>query len=128
MSFSAPIEFVKHGWSASQGLVVRTVGGTDWAFADLCGVIPSGTISDGASVPRVFWGIFSPFDGDYFDAAVLHDSIYRNRDSRITRAQADAVFLAAMEHLGVGFFKRRTVYRAVRMFGGSTWNQYRRNP
>jgi len=127
MSFSAPIAFEKHGWSNSQGLIIRTVGDVDWSFAGHCGVIPSGTISDGASVPRFAWSLgISPFDGDYFDAAVLHDFIYRDTETPFTRKQADRIFLAAMVWLGVGFWKRQTVFRAVRMFGGKPWNDNRK--
>lgn len=36
--------------------------------------VPKGTITDGASIPRVLWSLVgSPFTGDYIKAAVVHD-------------------------------------------------------
>lgn len=37
-------------------------------------IVPTGFITDGASVPRIFRGIFSP-TGRYFGAAIIHDYI-----------------------------------------------------
>jgi hypothetical protein len=124
MSFSAPIEFVKHGWSASQGLIIRTVGDVDWVFAGYSGVIEDGQISDGGSVPRCVWSLgISPIEGDWFDGAVLHDSIYRNNVTKFTRKQADLILLAAMKWLGVGFIKRQVIYRVLQVAGWKAWNQ-----
>jgi len=123
--FSTPIDFVKHCWSAGS-LIVRTTNNVEFQsdrFGDI--EIPSGTLSDGASVPRMFWPIFSPFDGDYFDSAVLHDMIYRDRATKFTRAEADLIFLEAMKSLGVGWFKRTLVYRAVRIGGAAPWRNAR---
>jgi hypothetical protein len=37
-------------------------------------VVPDGTVSDGASVPRVFWSIIGgPFEDKYRDASIVHD-------------------------------------------------------
>ena len=44
--------------------------------------VPSGTVTDGASIPRVFWSIIgSPFTGKYLQAAVIHDH-YCNAKNR----------------------------------------------
>ena len=124
--FTASIDFVKHGW-ANGSLIVRTTNNVEFQsdrFGDI--EIPAGTLSDGASVPRMFWAIFSPFDGDYFDSAILHDMLYRDRTTKLTRAQVDLLFLEAMESLGVGWIKRTLVYRAVRLGGGKPWNNARK--
>jgi hypothetical protein len=123
--FSSSVDFVKHGWTGNS-LVIRTTNRVTFE-SDKFGVvvIPHGSLSDGASVPRIFWNIFSPFDGDYFDAAVLHDVIYRDNLTKYTRAQADAIFLEAMESVGVGWCKRRIVYHAVRLAGWKPWNENR---
>jgi hypothetical protein len=79
--------------------------------------VPEGFCTDGATVPRVFWNVFAPY-GEYFGAAVVHDFLYSARNRRFTRAQADALFLEAMFNLGVGWFTRGLIYRAVRLGGG----------
>lgn len=86
--------------------------------------VPAGFITDGASVPRAFWNILAPF-GDYFEAAVIHDYLYSPHNRFKTRAEADRIFLEAMGHVGVGWLTRRTIYRAVRLFG---WTAFKGNP
>lgn len=123
--FSSSVDFLKHGWTGNS-LVIRTtnqVTFTSERFGAV--VIPSNSLSDGASVPRIFWNIFSPFDGDYFDAAVLHDVLYRDKDTPFTRAQADSIFLEAMESVGVAWIKRSLVYQAVRLAGWKPWKEAR---
>lgn len=82
--------------------------------------VPAGFLTDGASVPRIFWTVFSPF-GDYFSAAVIHDFLYTAGNRRFDRATVDRIFLAAMKDAGVPFVRRRLIYRAVRVGG---WPNY----
>lgn len=97
--------------------------------------IPVGFRTDFASIPRAFWSIFPPI-GRYAGAAVIHDFMYQFRgfcyapfsDMRtlwtsVTRKEADLRFLWAMELLGVPWWKRKIMYRAVRLFGGKAWKQ-----
>ena len=44
--------------------------------------IPSGFISDGGSIPRIFWRLFSPLDSRYLKYYIQHDFIYATRYSR----------------------------------------------
>lgn len=81
--------------------------------------VPAGFLTDFASVPRIFWMIYPP-DGQYTQAAVLHDYLYNIQDR--PRATADAIFLEAMKVLGVPLLRRRIIYRAVRIFGWIPWN------
>ena len=88
--------------------------------------IPKGFFTDGASVPRIFWNIFSPW-GSYFSAALVHDFLY-SKDSSDTfpvddRLVADKIFKEAMFNAGVGWVTRETVYRAVRLGG---WASYKK--
>lgn len=89
--------------------------------------VPENFLTDFASVPRLFWRIIPPW-GKYGKAAVLHDWLYHVQDR--SRRECDKVFLEAMGVLGVSWFKRRTMYRAVRMFGWSAWraNARKRKP
>ncbi len=88
--------------------------------------IPKGFCTDGASVPRIFWNIFSPF-GSYFAAALVHDFLYSKDSDELfcisDRKQADLIFFQAMQDIGVGWLTRRTIYRAVRLGG---WASYKK--
>lgn len=86
-----------------------------------CITVPKGFITDGASVPRVFWILFPP-QGKYTPAAIIHDYLYSKfNDTGINRTLADKIFLFIMEELGVGFLRRKAMYRAVRSFGEPSW-------
>lgn len=80
-------------------------------------VVPAGFVTDFASIPRAFWRVLPP-TGRYGKAAVVHDYLYRTPEIQVTRAEADKVFLDAMADLGVGTVTRRTMWAAVRTFGG----------
>ncbi|MCK5602323.1 DUF1353 domain-containing protein [Candidatus Pacearchaeota archaeon] len=86
-------------------------------------VIPKGFITDGASIPRIFWPVFPPF-GQYFNAAVEHDYLYSITYQ--TRKEGDKIFLEQMKNDGVKWFTRKMIYRAVRMFGWVTYNKFKR--
>lgn len=86
--------------------------------------VPTGFITDGASVPRIFWSWIPPL-GDYGQAAVLHDylrriCVYKLEGSDVeylaTTKEADKLFLEAMEILKVSKFKRKVMYLAVRAY------------
>jgi hypothetical protein len=117
----------------------------EWSHlgADQCLVIPMGTITDGASVPRIAWTIsgITP-DGLIRAAALLHDVLYRvqgqvggfglqqihiggrwiKQASPWTREQADKLFARVMREAGVRKIQRRAAYLMVRAFGWSSWN------
>ena len=83
-------------------------------------VVPAGFETDGASIPRAFWNILSPFGG-YFPAALLHDFLYSPESTAfypLSRECADYLFLEAMYNIEVPWLKRHTIHSAVRMFGG----------
>src|ERR1700744_1617053 len=85
--------------------------------------ISSGYLTDGASVPRLFWSLLPPW-GDYGQAAVVHDKLCETLTVvhaetgaivAIDRAQADKAFKQAMEVLQVPQWKRNVMYIAVRV-------------
>ncbi len=96
-------------------------------------VAPKGLATDGASIPRFFWrAVGSPFTGKYRRAAIFHDAAYKGMlrimDSegteikeRLKRIEADGLFMCLMQADGAGKMLRWTIYRAVRMFGGTAW-------
>ena len=82
--------------------------------------VKEGFETDFASVPRIFWRILPP-DGQYTQAAVLHDFLYNQQ--LFPRKKCDGVFLEAMEVLEVPKWKRLMIYRAVRIFGWMYWSK-----
>lgn len=97
--------------------------------------IPIGTETDLASVPKVFWWLFSKDDRDYLESAIPHDKFYqlggvvevvnlsdkKIEKLRISRLRADQLFREGAKELGAGYFKRNTIYWAVRMGGAKSW-------
>lgn len=84
--------------------------------------VPKGFISDWASVPALLDGVVPSF-GPYAPAAIAHDYLYSMGGvlPYVTRKQADDLFLDLMAELGVPWWKRSLMYRAVRIGGGSGW-------
>lgn len=79
-------------------------------------VVPRGTLTDFASVPRVFaWLV--PKYGRFTAAAVLHDHLVRveRPAGRISAVDADGLFRRAMRELGVPFLVRWFMWAAVRI-------------
>lgn len=82
--------------------------------------VPKGFMSDGASIPKIFWSWIGGPTGRYFYAAVLHDWLYYKKIYK--RAKADKIFYEAMGVLGVPNWKRSMMYMAVRMCAWISWN------
>lgn len=89
----------------------------------VCGiVVPAGFESDGASVPRLLWGVVFPRDDrQALCAAIVHDYLYRTHPACWTRSEADDTFLYLMERGGVSWIRRTRAYIGVRLFGNSSW-------
>jgi hypothetical protein len=98
-------------------------------------VVPAGATTDFASIP---WGLRNTFPplGAWARPAIIHDFLYETRGSGVldgvrwisrpvdyTRADADAIFLEAMEVVGVPTWRRTVMYRAVRLGGGGGWGR-----
>ena len=78
---------------------------------------PKGMQTDFASIPKIFWNILSPY-GKWGKAAIVHDYLYQTKGmgGELTRKDCDDIFLEAMGVLGVNWFTRHLMYRAVRCF------------
>ena len=93
-------------------------------------VVSEGFVTDLASIPSfVFWRSKS---GNYNEAAVLHDACYAGTvtvtpapATPLTRGEADGLFKDAMKVLGVGWWTRTVLHRAVRLGGWKAWKTYR---
>jgi len=82
-------------------------------------IVPAGFETDFASIPRLFWTVIGHPAGQYAQAAVLHDWLYRARGT--SRARADALFREAMAALGVPAWQRWLLWAGVRAGG---WAAY----
>ncbi len=88
-------------------------------------VVRSGFHTDGASIPRVMWRLVGhPFMRKHLPASVTHDAYYAKlRDipdkkaREALRLSADQLFLEMLKHLGVSWWRRKAMYRAVRVGG-----------
>jgi hypothetical protein len=79
-------------------------------------VAPTGSVVDGASIPRSLWSVMGgPFEGKYRNASVLHDVSYdqHNRPWQ----DCDRMFYNAMRCSGVGAVEAGTMYYALYKFG-----------
>lgn len=94
-------------WRTQEDLVYD---GNDKTF-----VVPAGSGTDFASVPRIFVWLL-PRYGRYTKAAILHDHLWRDLATKgeISWVDADALFQRAMRDLGVPFLRRWLMWTAVR--------------
>ncbi len=79
-------------------------------------IVPVGTTTDFASVPRAFvW--FLPRYGRYTKAAILHDHLWRVAvpAGELSLPDADGIFRRAMRELEVPFLRRWLMWAAVRI-------------
>lgn len=81
-------------------------------------IVPKGYITDGASVPRIFWNILPPNKAEYLSAAIVHDYLtdLATEKKSITFKLADNTFKEMLVELGV---KKREVfllYTGVRLY------------
>ena len=86
--------------------------------------VPKGFITDFASVPRVFWSIIGSVD-KHGKAAVIHDYLY-GMNYMDDRKFCDDVFKEAMGVLKVDSWKIDVMYKAVRVFSNSVWENYKK--
>lgn len=85
-------------------------------------IIPQGFLTDGASVPRMFWSFF-PSWGKYGQAATVHDFLCEyliisdnGRIRNITREECDKYFLKLMIEMKINRVKRTLMYQGVSMY------------
>ncbi len=88
-------------------------------------VVPAGTVTDGASIPRFLWRVCGhPLQIPRVYAALVHDYLYGGGgSSSMTRAEADAIYRELLVRYGWGRFRAGVEYFALRMFGGSHWTE-----
>ena len=81
--------------------------------------VSEGFVTDFASVPRIPV-VYLLMNDVGQPAAVIHDYLYRFHPC--TRAEADAVLEEALKVLGVSWWRRKSMWAAVRLAG---WGAYK---
>jgi hypothetical protein len=82
--------------------------------------VPTGFVTDFASIPRAFWSLLKP-DGNYAWAAVVHDYLYWTQTT--SKDVADKTLLYAMEDFGIATISKQSIYQAVHLLGQGAWNE-----
>lgn len=90
-------------------------------------IVPKGFVSDGASIPKFAWSIVGHPFGEYLESAVIHDYPYKfpdkwHKEYKNKRKRADWLLLDCMKSQCIKLWKRRIMYRAVRLGGWRFWN------
>lgn len=101
----------------------------EWIFDGISRVEAiSNFVTDLTSVPRAFWSLI-PKQGSYAYGAVIHDYLYWHQSlngNPIERETADRIFKLAMDDMKVPSLKTAAIYKAVRWFGGWSWEHNRK--
>lgn len=120
--------------SFTKPLIVTPLNGKNWELVELFEYyidepdgekieVPKGFITDFASIPKMFWSLVGSPWGKYGKAAVIHD--YGYFKTLYTRKKMDRIFYDGMKVLGVPYWKRKTMYFAVRWCAGGVWKKYK---
>ena len=82
--------------------------------------IPVGFVSDGGSIPRLWWWLVGhPFAPDAVLAFFVHDYLHRQKHlANVTSKRAHWVLYVTLRALHVGLLRRSLMYSAVAVFGG----------
>ena len=91
--------------------------------------VPAGYVSDGASVPRLFWRLLSPpIDPVTLAPSIIHDWLYDNAwRYDLTRLECDRWYRDALVANGYPLWKANLTYIGIRLVGWRHW-QTERNP
>lgn len=91
-----------------------------WELAAPFGEVPEGFVTDGGSIPRFFWRLVgAPIEARTIGAFIRHDWNYST--GIMARAEADKILYDDLRASGVGYFRAKSIYFAVRSFG---WLHY----
>ncbi|KKL22946.1 hypothetical protein LCGC14_2430320 [marine sediment metagenome] len=119
----SPLPDGKH-WRLHTKFTYASSKWTSWNGRPAIFTVPSGFVTDFASVPWPFWSFIRPW-GRWGKAAIVHDYLYQIQADGCGRWFADDIFLEAMTVLGVTPWRRWLMHRAVRWFGWLAWRKKR---
>ena len=85
--------------------------------------VPVGYVSDGASVPRIFWPILSPkIDPVTIAPSIIHDYLYDYAwKYGLDRLDCDIWYYNALSANGYPFWKNVLTFIGIRLFGVFHW-------
>lgn len=105
-----------YGWRLNNSMVIELSNGESL-------MIKAGFMFDMATVPRILWGIFPPYNDGIF-AYLLHDFLYMNQDRHpLNRKQSDKellFWLNLTNHCKIDNYIR---FIFVRAFGWLWWKK-----
>ena len=93
----------------------------DFHFRGAC--VPRGFITDGVSIPRIFWTWARP-TGTAFPAALVHDMRYATGE--LPKDESDLEFWDNLLFLDIRKSKAKIMYSTVHWFGDSAWEKHAR--
>ena len=104
--------------NSKEKVIYRTMEETE--YPELGIVVPKGFYTDGASVPKLFRGIF-PDIHQYFPATLLHDFLIfeRRKVGKMTskiRKEIDKKFYNQLLKIGVSKTRSKIMYLGVRIY------------
>jgi hypothetical protein len=82
--------------------------------------VPTGFVTDFASIPRLFWSVLRP-DGPYTYPAIVHDYLYWAQDR--PRDVADEIFRFGMQDFDIDDGTIGVIYQVVRLGGSGAWDK-----
>lgn len=84
--------------------------------------VPKHTVSDLASIPKIFRSFVQRSDHRTWAPAYVHDMMYVKKGKvsgkKFSRRECDRMFYEALRCNGVGWIKAQMMYLAVRVGGG----------
>jgi hypothetical protein len=88
--------------------------------------IKSDFITDGASIPKMFWSIIgNPLSDHLLKPAIIHDGLYTLM--QLPRSTCDKLLKEMLLFNETSKIKASIIYYTVRYFGGSHWEKDTKN-
>ena len=117
--YKTPKELSIHDWD---GITVKITNlwKVEYSHGDLAFRmdIHPGFITDGGSIPKMFWNIISPFGRGLF-GYLVHDGLYGTHYT--SRKDADIVLYDIHSLTDVGYTKSNMIYQSVNWFGSKAY-------
>jgi hypothetical protein len=89
-------------------------------------IVKSDFITDGASIPKMFWSIVgNPLSDNLLKPAIIHDGLYTLM--QLSRSTCDKLLKEMLLFNETSKVKAYIIYYAVRYFGGSHWKKDTKN-
>lgn len=109
-------------WGPEVGRIAMLLAELRWRCGGVDVVVPAGTMSDGATVPRPLWWFLPPWGDRGTAAAILHDYLCEALDRGApapgcaTRSACDRQFRLAATSLGVAPWRATLAWLGVRAY------------